>query len=610
MATISIEFETNIQDATQAVEQLSGSFEEMSVSVKDTAKASEKTGIGIKELEAGMNVAAQAVGYLKDAYEAVISPTLELASSQRELALAGQISVEEAGKLIQVADDLKIPVATLTTAFREMAKDGLQPTFENIKKVAAEYQSIEDPTKRLMFAQESLGRSYQDMLPFLDQPIEKLDEMAASAEATGLVMSTEAVEAAREYEMALDSLNDTFQGMVVQIGSEVIPVLTDAATAFQTLVTWNQTIEQAIADHEAALVSAETSYADYVAEMQRTAEASGKLIVTQEEYNAKLSQADQILAGTASSLVVMTEAEYAAAVQAAGLSTTVMGIADAFERMTTAQIAATTAQIAGRDAAIDSNTTYADALVALKESNLTLQERLGIEQEIALATGRLTEDDLIRQETIGAITRQLDDGNISSAEYLDLLVKLNDGAIDVTTSYDNQILAMIALDKTIETESLISAAKLNDEVGVKTPKAFGEAGAGVKTYGDLMEKQMGPDGEINRYLIGLAAIDGAAKNAAASLRSMPSLNSGGGSVPGRDSGGPGVAGQSYLIGTGAQPELFTPREAGTFTPNADASGRQSGGGAQTIVVQLDSQVLLRAVINEGRAQGVTLVQVS
>ena len=41
---------------------------------------------------------------------------------------------------------------------------------------------------------------------------------------------------------------------------------------------------------------------------------------------------------------------------------------------------------------------------------------------------------------------------------------------------------------------------------------------------------------------------------------------GGTSLPKRDSGGDGVAGQSYLIGTGAQPELFTPRSAGTFTP--------------------------------------------
>ena len=37
----------------------------------------------------------------------------------------------------------------------------------------------------------------------------------------------------------------------------------------------------------------------------------------------------------------------------------------------------------------------------------------------------------------------------------------------------------------------------------------------------------------------------------------------------RDSGGMGQAGQPYLIGAGAQPELFVPSSAGRFYPNAD-----------------------------------------
>jgi phage-related protein len=38
-------------------------------------------------------------------------------------------------------------------------------------------------------------------------------------------------------------------------------------------------------------------------------------------------------------------------------------------------------------------------------------------------------------------------------------------------------------------------------------------------------------------------------------------------IPGRDSGGPGVAGQAYMIGRGAQPELFMPSSSGQFFPN-------------------------------------------
>lgn len=43
-------------------------------------------------------------------------------------------------------------------------------------------------------------------------------------------------------------------------------------------------------------------------------------------------------------------------------------------------------------------------------------------------------------------------------------------------------------------------------------------------------------------------------------------------IPSRDTGGPGAAGQPYLIGTGAQPELFVPSTPGTFIPNAGNMG--------------------------------------
>jgi hypothetical protein len=50
----------------------------------------------------------------------------------------------------------------------------------------------------------------------------------------------------------------------------------------------------------------------------------------------------------------------------------------------------------------------------------------------------------------------------------------------------------------------------------------------------------------------------------------------------RDSGGPGFAGTPYMIGTGAQPEIFVPDTNGTFIPNADK--KLGGGSVYNIVV--------------------------
>lgn len=48
----------------------------------------------------------------------------------------------------------------------------------------------------------------------------------------------------------------------------------------------------------------------------------------------------------------------------------------------------------------------------------------------------------------------------------------------------------------------------------------------------------------------------------------------------RDSGGRGKRGQGYLIGTGAQPEMFVPDEPGTFYPADQWMGGRGGGGVQ------------------------------
>lgn len=62
----------------------------------------------------------------------------------------------------------------------------------------------------------------------------------------------------------------------------------------------------------------------------------------------------------------------------------------------------------------------------------------------------------------------------------------------------------------------------------------------------------------------------------------------------RDSGGAGMAGSPYLIGTGAQPEMFIPNTNGTFIPNADKL--MGGGDTYNVTVSANSYA-------EGQAAG-------
>jgi hypothetical protein len=71
-------------------------------------------------------------------------------------------------------------------------------------------------------------------------------------------------------------------------------------------------------------------------------------------------------------------------------------------------------------------------------------------------------------------------------------------------------------------------------------------------------------------------------------------------LPTMDKGGRGVAGQPYMIGRGAQPEVFIPDSAGTFIPNAD----QMGGTTFNITVDArdaGAEARIRDMINQEMA---------
>lgn len=260
-----------ILKVTALVDEAAAELKKLPGALEETEAATKKASFSFTELNSAVQLGKQAVQLLGDVYRATIAPTLDAASAQRELALAGQITAEQAGVLIQVGDDLKISSDTLKTAFREMTKDGLQPTLANIKEVAAKYQSTQDPTERLQYAQDALGRSYQSMLPFLEQTPEALDAMAESAYRAGTVMSNEAVQAARDYEIAVDDLTDSVHGFVYAASNDAIPILTQLVDGLNNNVIANDYVAQALA---AGIITSTEAYNTYVALRQGVMDAT------------------------------------------------------------------------------------------------------------------------------------------------------------------------------------------------------------------------------------------------------------------------------------------------------------------------------------------------
>lgn len=76
-----------------------------------------------------------------------------------------------------------------------------------------------------------------------------------------------------------------------------------------------------------------------------------------------------------------------------------------------------------------------------------------------------------------------------------------------------------------------------------------------------------------------------------------------GQAESRDSGGRGQAGKPYMIGTGAQPEMFVPDTAGSFYPARQLAAMGGGaGGAITVQLQLDGNTIYQTVVDQDRVR--------
>jgi hypothetical protein len=250
----------------------------------DSSKAAfnefKKAGGALSQELFGVNLATIGVGTAVTAAGKFIidatKQTMEYADAVRGLSRNLGISAEEASKLIQVGDDFNITQDQMTTALQLAVKNAFVPSIENLSKLSDEYNRHTDPVERAAEMTKIFGRNWTMLTPILEAGRDAIKASADAAQDLGLVMSKEDVASARQLEIGMDNLNDQWKAMQLEVGKEVIPILSKAATAFNVLVTWNDRLTNALDDHQKVLAKNNLSYADYVEEQTRAIHAAGK----------------------------------------------------------------------------------------------------------------------------------------------------------------------------------------------------------------------------------------------------------------------------------------------------------------------------------------------
>lgn len=438
-------------------------------------KVGDQGGMSMKTLGIGIGTAVGVASALGAAVKKTTDETVAYNLQVRNLAQNLGITTEETSRLIQAADDFGVSQENVTSALQMAVKKGFAPNIDTVANLADEYNSIEDPVKRAARMVEVFGRNWTTLTPMLREGGDAIRE-AYEGVADGMVVTEESAQAARDYQIAMDGLNDTFQAVKYTVGNELIPVLTDALNYFND---W----QKATAEHTDTFAILDEALADG--------------IITQERYN------EMVLTSAKGTRTYKGDTEDLIPIQAEIESLyrrTIPVITD--YKIQTGELA--TAEEELKEAADKQAGIYKDIEAALRDSNVPLSEKLTLLQDLKLASGELTQADIDQETAIKRTTTSYALGYIEASDYWDIMNKLATGAYtarDAMNALELAIARVKSKTVTITVKGNISPALGEIGIGgagsatVPGASGWGVTSASAQQFG-------GPVKAGNPYLVG------------------------------------------------------------------------------------------------------------
>jgi hypothetical protein len=224
-------------------------------------------------------LASSVVAFGKDSVDA----TVKYANEVRNLSLISGQSTESTSRFLQVLDDYKLSAEDAMTATRTLTKQGLTPNLETLAKLSDQYLSISDKQKQNEFIIKNLGRAGLQWVDVLNKGSKALLEQGAAIDES-LILTQKAVDDARRYEIALDSWNDSVQGLKVSIGQQLLPVLTQMTNDVNAA----QRAQEILGDEYNVTVIGTDKWNNALAQAKKEQEASTEAMIKNADATAKL----------------------------------------------------------------------------------------------------------------------------------------------------------------------------------------------------------------------------------------------------------------------------------------------------------------------------------
>ncbi|SDG95061.1 hypothetical protein [Klenkia brasiliensis] len=223
-----------------------------------------RTGIAVGAT-VGFGVLVAKAGEAVNAY-------VDLAGEVRNFQRISGAGAEEASRYVAVFDDLQISSDKAGTALGRLARvdaskleqygvavayadDGTVSLTETLLNVADAYARTEDPQQRVLLGNAAFGKGFQELIPLLEQGRSGLQGYFEGVNA-GQIYTQEALDQAREYELALDALQDAAADFGQAFGQTVVPALTDVLNTGAGVIQFFQGLPAPVTDTATGLAAA------------------------------------------------------------------------------------------------------------------------------------------------------------------------------------------------------------------------------------------------------------------------------------------------------------------------------------------------------------------
>lgn len=617
---------TMVDDVSGKLSKLEGGFGKLSQTVQNITQ---KTSTSWTEFRSAYLVALQVVEKGIQIYHAATDAFRKYATEVSETSRKLGTSTDEASRLIQIADDVFISYDKMTAAMTIAQKKGITPNIEGLAKLAEQYNKLAPGTERMKFLLDNFGRSGAEMGKLMEMGADGIRK-AGEAVDSSLALTQEAVDINNQYKQSITELGDAWDGLTFRTA----PALEKAMTDVIATVTLGIKATSAYSDYLSGKISfaelqqqAAAAAEDYKKALDGIAPITARVTETTGGYNWELGRTPERSHEAADALKELEKR---------------------FAEMSKANESALDFLLSYTDNAQSYAENHARALDNVREAQEKLNEAMakgespetleGLRDNLADAQKGMQEleaqwiksTDRMVFETV---RQKLAFDGLTDAEYSALLqlgeqmgIYTAEQARSAQELYDkaNAIAESLLLREDVKGEQnkmdeqraeLAAAAKAEEDgitqavtetADAKADVVQGAQDATAATQDESAAVQS-VTASINESIAAQNALNAQIQNAIniiysevnaqnsftasiwQSVQAQNALNAAMSAQPiqTRDAGGPGIAGVPYMIGKGAQPEIFVPKTDGYFYPRGKAptgGGGPSGGGVNVTII--------------------------